>query len=69
VLLLSHLSQVFLLESKNTGVWESAALSYVASCGGRADAICSEPLEQDQDDRYSKGKNNLYKFRLKINPN
>lgn len=52
----SPLSQGPLLESKNTGVGESAALCGVAVCGGGVDSICSEPLEQDQDDRYIKGK-------------
>lgn len=59
--MLLHLSQGPLLESKNTGVGESAALCCVAGCGGGTDGICSELLEQDQDGRYIKGINCLYK--------
>lgn len=58
---LLHRSPGRLLESKNTGVGESAALCYMAGCGGGADGISSEPLEQDQDGRYIKGKSTLYK--------
>lgn len=61
---LLHHSQGSLSESKNTGVWESAASCCMAGCGGPADGICSEPLGHDQNGRYPRGKNSVYKSQL-----
>ena len=59
--MLLHQSQGPLLKSKDTGVRESATLCCVAGCGGGADGISAEPLEQNQHGRCIKGKNSLYK--------
>lgn len=59
--MLLHRCQGPLLKSKDTGVRESATLCCVAGCGGGADGISAEPLEQNQHGRCIKGKNRLYK--------
>ena len=59
--MLLHRCQGPLLKSKDTGVRESATLCCVAGCGGGADGISAEPLEQNQHVRCIKGKNSLYK--------